>query len=239
MLLSQKLISILKNFSAVNPNLYLEEFTNEVVTVKKSNVVLCRAVVDEKFPVNFGIYKLTDFLGAVSLFDEPFIAFDELFCTIHEAKDKRKRLKYFYADKTTLLLPPANNVPIPEKDIVASFTLTEDSIKNITRAAAMLQLDSIAIGIDDDRASIGAEQKTTGNEASNNYSLDISDIVERGPAFSSASGVFNLYIDKLNVNPISGCDYKVDVTNRAVRFDSTDSSEYNVTYWYAPRLKRK
>ena len=238
MLVSSKLISILKSLSTLNPNLYIDAESNEIATVKTGRVVLCRAVVDELFPVEFGIYKLNDFLGALSLFNEPDITFEDFYCMIKEAKDGRKKLKYFYADKSTLLLPPTKKIDIKDDDVIAEFTMTDEALRNIIRAASLMELDSIVIGIDDDRASIGAEKKSTGNEASNNYSLDISDSIVRGPAYKDGSAV-TVHIDKLNVNPINGCDYNIRVAKHAIELDSVDGSEYNVTYWYSPMSKVK
>ena len=232
--LSSNTLNLLKNFAGINVNLLLEKESTVITTVSPSKTVLCSATVPEKIPVEFGIYDLNEFLGALSIFDSPEIDFDEMYCTISESTDKRKKLKYYASEKKNLKTAPVKEIPFDESEIIATFDLSGDTLKNITRSAALMQLDSIAIGIDDDRASIGAENKSTGNEASNNYSVDISDSIKRGKAYD---GQLIMHFDKQNINPISGCDFVVTMTKKATKFESVSGSPYNVKYWYSPTTK--
>lgn len=234
MKLSQKTITLMKNLASINTNLYFNAGESQLATVDgKSPTVLCRAIIDETFDKDFGIYELSDFLGAISLFDDVEIELDDTHCMLYETGSKRKKLKYFGAEKSCLILPPANEIPIADEDKIVSFVLSDAELKNIVRAASLMKLDSIAIGVDEDRVSVGAKNSGSGSTTTNNYSVDLdeSDVV-RGDAFN---GTFEISIDKLNLNPISGCDYKVTVTSRVIRFDTVTGSEYDVTYWYSPR----
>lgn len=233
MKLSNETLNVLKNMAAINVNLFFDGGSDTLVTCSPTKTVLCRAKVKETFEKDAGIHDLNNFLGALSLFDEPSIGFDEKWCVISDSKDSRRKLKYFYADKKVLVLPPTKELPIDGEDVVLQFKLSASDLKSIVKSASLMQLDSIAIAADSDRASVGAKNNSTGNEQSNNFSLDISDSVVRGPKFDK-SKTFEMIFDKLNINPLSGVDYVVTVTEKLARFVCT-SGDYDVTYWYAPK----
>jgi len=235
MKLSTSTINLLKNFASINVNLFVDENATKIVTRSSRKTILCRAFIkDGPFPKEFGIYDLNNFLGALSLFESPDVSFGDLSCVISEENDKRKKLTYYYSEKKSLTVSTTDEIPMNDADIQASFILTADTLKTITRSAALMKLDSIAIGIDDDRASIGAETKSSGNEVSNTYSVDISPDVKRGAAFNES---FVTHFDTLNINPIGNIDYKVTITKSFMRLDSVTGSEYDITYWYAPKSK--
>lgn len=233
MKLSTETLNILKNMASINVNLFFTGGDNELVTCSKTNTILCRAVCKETFPKDAGIYDLNSFLGALSLFEEPSLDFDEKWCVISDSKDARRKLKYFYADKKVLILAPKKELPIDGEDVVLQFKLSASDLKSIVKSASLMQLDSIAIAADTDRASVGAKNNSSGNEQSNNFSLDISGIVVRGPKFDKTK-TFEMVFDKLNINPLSGVDYTVTLTEKFARFVCT-SDGYDVTYWYAPK----
>jgi len=70
MKLTQKTFNLLKNFSSINQSLYA--YTgNKLKTVSETKTVIAEAEVQEMFPREFGIYDLNQFLGIVSLLEEP------------------------------------------------------------------------------------------------------------------------------------------------------------------------
>ena len=238
MKLSPETLAILKNFSRTNTNLYVEKDTNIVVTCSPTKTVLCRADVPDVFPESFGIYDMNSFLGALSIFDDPNIGFSSSQCIITDAKDKRKRLSYNCAAKNVLSLPTVNSLAVLPTDVVAEFELTDESLKTIVRSASLMQLDQIVIAVDNDKASIGAKNAESGSgDVSNIFSIDISDQVSRGDAFSS---LHESGYDKLNINPVQPADYKVTVTTKVMQMETKDfmgTAGCNVTYWFAQMKK--
>ena len=61
MKLSKSTLDILKNFSNINQSICFKEGT-ELSTLSIQKNILSRAVVEEKFPKNFAIYDLSEFL---------------------------------------------------------------------------------------------------------------------------------------------------------------------------------
>ena len=74
MKISKKTIELLKNFANINPNLMIKQ-GNRLATITAHKNVMASVTVDESFPNDFGIYDLNEFLGAVSLFEDPDFAF--------------------------------------------------------------------------------------------------------------------------------------------------------------------
>ena len=70
MKLSKGTLDILKNFSNINPSITFKE-GQELSTLSIQRNILSRAVVEEKFPRDFAIYDLSEFLSGLSLFDNP------------------------------------------------------------------------------------------------------------------------------------------------------------------------
>ena len=68
--LSNESVNILKNFSTINPSVWVNE-GNTLRTVSPAKTIMASAVVDDDFPTPFGIYDLNQFLGTVGLLENP------------------------------------------------------------------------------------------------------------------------------------------------------------------------
>ena len=63
MKLSDKTLTILKNFAGINTGIFFQ--TGKVIkTVAPTKSILATANIDEEFPTDFGIYDMTRLLGA-------------------------------------------------------------------------------------------------------------------------------------------------------------------------------
>ena len=72
MKLSNHTTSVLKNFATINQNLVIKE-GNEMSTMSAMKNIVARATVEETFPKEIAIYDLNEFLGALSLFENPIL----------------------------------------------------------------------------------------------------------------------------------------------------------------------
>ena len=102
MQLSNVTLDILKNFSSINNNLIINP-GNQLVTISNQKNIMAKAEVLETFPSQFGIYSLPEFLGAVSLFTEPELIFEEKCVIISSGKNA---VKFFAADPSLLTVVP-------------------------------------------------------------------------------------------------------------------------------------
>ena len=70
MKLSDKTLSVLKNFSTINQSILFKE-GNKLRTISVMKNILAEATITEEFTKDFGIYDLNQFLNGLSLHQQP------------------------------------------------------------------------------------------------------------------------------------------------------------------------
>ena len=75
MKLTQDAYQVMKNLSTINLSLYVFP-GNKLKTVSENKTVIAEVELQDSFSKEFGIYDLNQFLGVVSLFDNPDLEFD-------------------------------------------------------------------------------------------------------------------------------------------------------------------
>jgi hypothetical protein len=158
MKISKETLNLLKNFSSINTNLTIKT-GNKVTTISPHKNILAEAVIQEEFPVEFGVYDLTEFLGSLSLFDSPDLAFNDRYVLIKEAKNSVK----FYAANASILTPVPQIKQFPAVDV--EFELTSVMISHIQKVSGVLHSPDLSI-IGEDGAiklHVGDKGNPTGN----------------------------------------------------------------------------
>ena len=82
MILSKETIAILKNYSTNNQNIVFHP-GNKISTISTEGNLVAYAEIKEEFPVKFGIYDLSEFLGLISLFENPDLEFSDKYVIIY------------------------------------------------------------------------------------------------------------------------------------------------------------
>jgi hypothetical protein len=209
MQLSKETLNKLKNFAEINQNLLIKPGPN-LNTLSNGKTVMATASVTEDFGVTekgFGIYDLNEFLGIVSLFENPDLNFSEKFVTISEGKTS---IKYFAADQNVLTFPTKElNFPTPE--IV--FNMTSSILQSIRKVAAVLKTSDISIVGDGTEIKFQAGDKK--NATANAYSSIIGE--------TDKEFVVNLKVDNLKLLP---GDYNVQISSKKICKFSNDDLVY-------------
>ena len=124
MKLSEKTLTLLKNFSNINQSILFKQGSSlRTISVMKN--ILAEATIDEDLPTDFGIYDLGQFLNGLALHNRPELDFqNEGYVYI---KEGRMRSKYFFADPKVIVTPPEKEITLPSEDV--SFTLSTDQIR--------------------------------------------------------------------------------------------------------------
>jgi gp45 sliding clamp, C terminal len=163
--LSKQTINILRNFSGINTNLLITP-GNKLMTVAANKTGFAMAEVDEKFPVQFGLYDLGELLGVLSIFTDPELEFSEKSLTISEGKN---RIRYMPADTDVLIYPKKEPkfTDTPE----ATFELTAQHLGQIIKAASVLKVPIVTIKGDGSKIVILVHDKTNPN--SNQFAIDV------------------------------------------------------------------
>jgi hypothetical protein len=208
MKLSKETLALFKNFAGINGNLLLKQ-GNKLATISAQKNVMADAVVSETFP-DFGIYDLNEFLGAMSLFEDPELDFDVKYVTI---KQGNMSIKYFAAD-ATVLTAPQKSITFPNADI--EFTMTAAMLNMIHKTASVLRASDVSIVGDGTTitAVVGDKKNATGNSFSE-------------PVGSTdKSFKVNLKVENLKMLP---GEYTVSISSKKIsRFKSAGDLVYYV-----------
>ena len=142
MKLSDKTISVLKNFSSINQSILFKE-GSKLRTISVMKNILAEATVTEEFMKDFGIYDLNQFLNGLSLHQNPELDFkNDGYVVIREGKS---RSKYFFADPNVIVTPPEKAINLPTEDVC--FEVSTDQLEKLLKASAVYQLpDLSAVG---------------------------------------------------------------------------------------------
>lgn len=211
MQLSSDTISILKNFSTINPSLWIKR-GNSVTTISPQKTIIAKAKVQEDFPVECGIYELNKFLSVISLFNgqSTNLEFQDKYVDIIDGSQK---IRYVYADKEMIAVPPEKEIVFPAPD--CSFKLTSNNLQSITKAISVLQLPEIAfVG---DNGVIEVKGINSKSPTADNYSLKIGETNKQ----------FKMVYKVENLKFISN-DYMVDITKECITRFSTDNISYMI-----------
>ena len=218
--LSNETVSVLKNFSTINQNLVIKKGSN-ISTMSAMKNIIASAEVKEKFPVDFAIYDLNEFLAALSLFEKPDLDFHDDFVVMTENGSTGKSLKYWYSDPS-VVTSPTKEITMPESEV--SFTLENNMLVNVQKAAAVIGAPDMAL----EAMSVGkALLKVTDkkNSTANDYAVGVDVINEDGKDLPYKFW-FNVEYLKL----LSG-SYNVAVSSRNI--SHFVNSNVNIYYWIA------
>ena len=213
MKLSDKTISLLKNFSSINQSILFKE-GNKLRTISVMKNILAEATVSEEFAKDFGVYDLNQFLNGLSLHKSPELDFkNDGYVVIREGK---MRSKYFFADPNVIVTPPEKDITLPSEDVC--FEVSTEQLDKLLKAAAVYQLPDIsAVG---EGGVIKLVVRDKKNDTSNDFAIVVGETEDQ---FS-----FNFKVENIKVLPGT---YEVVVSKKLLsRFVSKN---HDLTYYIA------
>jgi hypothetical protein len=213
MKLSDKTISVLKNFSSINQSILFKE-GSKLRTISLMKNILAEATVTEEFSKDFGIYDLNQFLNGLSVHQSPELDFaNEGYVMIREGDS---RSKYFFADPNVIVTPPEKEITLPSEDVC--FELSTAVLEKLLKAAAVYQVpDLSAIGENGVVKLVIRDKK---NDTSHGHEEVVGE--------TDANFTFNFKIENIKVLPGT---YDVVVSQKLLsRFTSKN---HDLTYYIA------
>jgi hypothetical protein len=205
MKLSKETVGVLKNFASINGNLLIKE-GSKLSTISAQKNVMASVTVPETFDSEFAIYDLNEFLGALSLFEDPDLEFSEKSVRIKQGNNS---IRYYAADVGTLTVPPAKQIQLPSEDI--TFNLDASTLAMIQRTASVLHSADVSVVGDGSKMKIVVADKK--NAAANAYEVALAD--------TDKTFKVNLKVDNLKMIPGA---YTVSISNKKIsRFQASGS----------------
>jgi len=218
MQLSSETLAVLKNFASINSNIVFRGGST-IKTMSEAKNILASAEVSEQFPdQEFGVYDLNEFLGVMSMFDNPEIDIDKNYARI--SQDSRS-VQYFFSDPS-ILTSPSKDIQMPDPEV--SFRLGESDLTTIRRAASTLSVSDLVIEYDGDGNDLKATVTDLADSTSNSFSLNLTPItLPTGTPFRFVFSVSNF--------KILSSDYRVDVSSKLISHLVSENN--TVQYWIA------
>lgn len=169
MKLSDNTITILKNFAAINENIYFRK-GNVIRTVAESGNILACAKVVETFDTEFAIYNLNEFMNGLRLFKTPEIEFtDEGKNNYAIIKEGSSKIKYMLTPPSLVKSPENRDIVLPSQEVC--FQVSEEQFEKLIKAANVFDLEDITVVGEDNVISIVVRNKE--NPTSNTISVDV------------------------------------------------------------------
>jgi len=213
MKLSDKTLTVLKNFAGINNSILVKQGT-QLRTISVAKNILAEAAIDEEFPKDFAIYDLNQFLNGLGLHQDPELDFKEKsYLNIREGK---RRVKYFFADPAVIISPPDKEISLPTEDV--HFQLDSITLEKLLKAAAVYQLpDLSAVG---EAGVVKLVVRDKKNDTSNEFAIVVG---ETDKEFS-----FNFKVENIKIIPGA---YNVVVSSKLL--SQFTNENYNLKYFIA------
>ena len=213
MKLSDKTLTILKNFAGINNSILVKK-GNQLKTISVAKNILAEAQIEEQFSRDFAIYDLNQFLNGLSLHQDPDLDFSpDSYLTIREGK---RRVKYFYADPAVIVSPPDKEISLPTEDVC--FQLDSIALEKLLKAAAVYQLpDLAAVG---EAGVVKLVVRDKKNDTSNEFAVVVGE--------TDKDFIFNFKVENIKIIPGA---YDVVISSKLLA--KFTNSSYNLIYYIA------
>ena len=213
MKLSDKTLSLLKNFSSINESLLFKQ-GKKLRTMSVMKNILAEATITEEFPRDFGIYDLNQFLNGLSLHRDADLDFqNDSYVFIREGKNHSK---YFFADPSVIIAPPDQTLTLPSVDV--AFDLTTTQLEKVLKAAGVYQLPDLSVIGENGVVKLVVRDKK--NDTSNVYSVVVAE--------TEGEFAFNFKVENIRVVPGT---YEVKISKKLL--SCFTSKDHDLRYFIA------
>lgn len=198
MKISQDTITILKNFATINQSIMIRK-GSKLSTMSNMKNIFASAIVNEEFPIDFGIYDLNRFVGNLLQYDNPTLEWNDAYVLI---TDGNRTMKFMKSEESTVNSPPENGIKMPEADV--SIELTNKMVSFMNKMSALNDLPDYSLKTDEGTVYFEATDKK-----------DPDSDEAREPVGEYSDGDFQIYFKSENMKLIEG-DYDVDVSSKLI-----------------------
>ena len=189
MKLSDNTLTILRNFSMINPSILIKS-GKVLKTMSPVKTVFTIANIEEEFPKDFAIYDLNKFIGAMSLFSNPELTFGASHVTISEGKQE---IRIKYADPSVIVAPPDKEIKLKSKEV--AFNVASGDLQRIIKSLGVLGLSEVAIVGEDGIVSLRSINTKSGEGGSDTFAIEVGETDKNFQAIFKAENLKFLSAD--------------------------------------------
>lgn len=208
---SNETISVLKNFSMINPGLVFKP-GSVIRTMHPQKTVMASATVSENIEKSARIYDLSRFLATLSLFDDPDVEFTEDKFIISSGKSK---VSYTYAAEAMVVAAPEKEINFPTPEAIV--TVKWKDLDSVIKASGVLKLSEVAFISDGSNVSLSAVDSK--NPTADSYSVIIAENTGASP--------FKMIVKVENLK-LMPHDYEVSLSAKGLAHFKSSKSEYYI-----------
>ena len=206
MKLSRRTQSILKNFAGINQSIVINP-GNKIQTISNTKDIFAKAEIEETFEQTVSIYDVNEFLGTLSLFEDPELQFTGNSVTIAEGKSKQV---YYYADPSVITTPPEKGVNLPSVEVTGK--LSREQLQSLIKAAGLNGASSLTFS--------DGSAKVWNSTVSNSNTFEVDDVA------SSGDYELSIAVEKLKM---VADDYNINICAKGLtHFEGTQGIDYFV-----------
>lgn len=213
MKLSDETLTVLKNFSSINPSVLLKKGKVQK-TMAETGAIMAVAELEDDFPADFGVYDLNSFLANLQVMNNPDLKFGNQKVVLD---DGQHQLSYRECAASNIKAPPDKELVM--KQIDAYFALGNESLQRQLKLAAINNLPFMKIGSKNGKLFIKIYDKN--NDLSNDLYTDLGQKNEKDFEIVMKTEYFKFLPD----------DYKIDIMVNG--FAKFTSKAHKLTYYIA------
>ena len=223
-------VDTLRNFSTINKSILIKpgKFV-ETMSVNKN--IIAQSQIKEFIPEQMAIYDLPLFLGALSLFKDPWLFFpDDKKVIIYDETTKGKTT-FYYSDPSVIVTPPDFNPDIP--DIEVMFDLPQADLTQLLQAAKVYGVEDLCVNGFRGEYSICVKDKK--NTTSNVFSLPLKKVIFQDPLGKERGGGANpdfCYCFKVENLKLIDASYHIALSKKNIA-NFTSLSHNDLNYFIA------
>lgn len=207
MKLSKRTQAILKNFASINQSIVIKP-GNTLQTISNVKDIFAKAEIEETFEQQVSIYDVNEFMGVLSLFEDPELEFSDNSVFISQGKMKQT---YYYADASVITQPPEKGVTLPSVEVTAS--LTREQLQSMIKAASFNDASAMTF--------TNGSVRVWNQNVANSNTFEINDVASHDVDYS-----LSISIDKLKM---VADDYSIAICSKGLsHFSGTQGIEYYV-----------
>ena len=225
--LSKATIDLLRNYSTINKSIVIPS-GKDLQTISVNKNIISMTTIREHIPEQMAIYDLPLFLGALSLFKQPYLNFPDNKRVIVFDEETKGKTVFYYSDPSVIVTPPDFNGDLPDKEL--HFDLPQADITQLMQAAKIYGVEDLCIyGYEGDYSICVKDKK---NDTSNVFSLPLKKVVfERLHEMSEERRNF-CYCFKVENLKLIDASYHVTISAKNIAsFSSLSHSD--LTYYIA------
>lgn len=175
-------LDTLKALYAIDQTLKIVGGSEELRSVNASKTIACVTKLTQAFPRDFCIYDLREFVGVVSIIDNPVLDFSNDKFVIIKSQDSKQKLRYLDGAENLIGSYFDKEFKLPSEDVVVSVTNTQ--LKAVMNAATALKLEYVGFKSEDGKIYLCAFDRNNGSgEETNGFSIEVGETTDEFQLF--------------------------------------------------------